>query len=132
MKRHTVAAQPAPAAMESKHQADSRQSLTRLFSAAVAVTADDPLDLFCGILMQFDMQRRPCRSHNTCLNTHSLWQWNSLCMLNLALQLCLLLSFLCTTAPFLAALRFSVLLTFSLGILLCFVCFFLFILYITF
>lgn len=123
MKHHTVAAQPAPATLESTHQADSRQSPTRLFSAAAAVTADDPLDLFCGILMQFDMQRRQCRSHNTCLNTHSLWQWNSLCMLNLAPQLCLLLSFLCTTAPFLAALRFSVLLTFSLGILLCFVFF---------
>lgn len=68
-----LCSQPAPATLESKHQADSRQSLTRLFSAAAAVTADDPLDLFCGILMRFDMLRGPCRSHNTCLNTRSLW-----------------------------------------------------------
>lgn len=53
----------------SSRQADSQQSLTRLFSAAAAVTADDPLDLFHGILMWFDMQRGLCRSHNTCLNT---------------------------------------------------------------
>lgn len=41
MKRHTVAAQPAAATL-----ADSLQSLTRLFSAAAAAAADDPLDLF--------------------------------------------------------------------------------------
>lgn len=68
-----LCSQPVPAALASEQHADSRQSLTRLFSAAAALTADDPLDLFHGILMWFDMQRGLCRSHNTCLNTHSLW-----------------------------------------------------------
>lgn len=49
---------------------DSRRSLRRLFSA---VTADDPPDLFGGVLMRLDMQRGPCRSHNTCSSPHSSW-----------------------------------------------------------
>lgn len=81
-------------------QRDSRQSLTRLFSSAAAVAADDPLDLFCGILMWFDLQRGLRRSHNTCLNTLSLAHLSSPCMLNLAPQICLLLPSCCVTAPF--------------------------------
>lgn len=93
-------------------QADSRQSLTRLFSAAV--TADDPLDLFHGILMQFDMQRGPRRSHNTCLNTHSLAHCSSPCMLNLAPSFTAFLLRNCSFTCYVA----------SLAVSLCFVFFF--------
>lgn len=44
-------------------------------------------------------------------------------MLNLVPQLCLLEPSLCVTAPFLAVLRFSVLLTFSLAVSLHFISF---------
>lgn len=81
-------------------QRDSRQSLTRLFSSAAAVAADDPLDLFCGILMWFDLQRGLRRSHNTCLNTLSLAHLSLPCVLNLAPQISLLLPSCCVTAPF--------------------------------
>ena len=119
----------APAALESKQRADTLQSLTRLFSAAAA---DDPVALFHGKLMWFDIQRGPCRSHNTCFNTlflSLLSYLSSTCMLNLASQICRLLPSLCVTAPFLAALHFSVLLTFSLAMSPHFI-FFLFLFYI--
>lgn len=56
---------PVLSALESERQAGCQQSLTRLFSAASALTADDPLDLFRATLMQFDTRRGPCRNHKT-------------------------------------------------------------------
>lgn len=52
--------------------------------------------------------------------------WSSPCMPNLAPQLCLLVPSRCVNAPFLAALCFSVVLTFSLALSLCSPCVFMY------